>query len=70
MLDELNQAHAQVLELIQQVPEAEARRPGTLPWYGAEYALEDYLVYQFYGHKREHSAQIAAFRDLVVAGKA
>ena len=70
VLDELNQAHAQVLELIQQVPEAEARRPGTLPWYGAEYALEDYLVYQFYGHKREHSAQIAAFRDLVVAGKA
>ena len=70
VLDELNQAHAQVLELIQQVPEADARRPGTLPWYGAEYALEDYLVYQFYGHKREHSAQIAAFRDLVVAGKA
>jgi len=69
VLDELNHAHAQVMDLILQVPEAEARRPGSLPWYGDEYALEDYLVYQFYGHKREHSAQIAAFRDLVVAGK-
>ena len=27
------------------------------------YALDDVLVYMYYGHKREHSAQIAAFRD-------
>ncbi len=26
-------------------------------------ALDDFLVYAYYGHKREHSAQIAAFRD-------
>jgi len=39
------------------------RQAGTLPWYGLEYALDDFLVYAFYGHKREHSAQIAAFRD-------
>jgi hypothetical protein len=30
-----------------------------------EYALDDYIVYAYYGHKREHSAQIAVFRDLV-----
>jgi len=36
---------------------------GTLPWYGEVYALDDFLVYAYYGHKREHSAQIAAFRD-------
>jgi len=29
----------------------------------AVYALDDFLVYAYYGHKREHSAQIAAFRD-------
>ena len=29
----------------------------------SEYSLEDFIVYTFYGHKREHSAQIAAFRD-------
>jgi len=28
-----------------------------------DYALDDFIVYTNYGHKREHSAQIAAFRD-------
>jgi hypothetical protein len=28
-----------------------------------EYALDDVLIYMYYGHKREHSAQIAVFRD-------
>jgi len=27
------------------------------------YALDDVIVYMYYGHKREHNAQIAAFRD-------
>ena len=39
------------------------REVGTLPWDGEDYALDDFLVYGYYGHKREHSAQIAAFRD-------
>jgi hypothetical protein len=39
------------------------RQVGTLPWYGAEYALDDFIVYSFYGHKREHGAQISAYRD-------
>lgn len=38
---------------------------GFLPAYGMEYDLEDYIAYSFYGHKREHSAQIAVFRDLI-----
>jgi hypothetical protein len=25
--------------------------------------LDDFIVYTYYGHKREHAAQIAAFRD-------
>jgi hypothetical protein len=36
---------------------------GLLPWYSAEYDLEDYITYAFYGHKREHCAQIAVYRD-------
>ena len=36
---------------------------GTLPWYGADYSLDDYIVYTFYGHKREHCAQIEVFKD-------
>ena len=42
---------------------ARLREPGSIPWYGEEYALDDLIVYQYYGHKREHSAQIEAFRD-------
>jgi hypothetical protein len=36
---------------------------GTMPWYGNEYSLDDYIVYSFYGHKREHMAQINVFKD-------
>jgi hypothetical protein len=61
--DEYERAYGRVGDLIRQVPAEQRRRAGELPWYGAEYDLEDYLVYAFYGHKREHSAQIAAFCD-------
>jgi hypothetical protein len=29
--------------------------------------MADFIVYTQYGHKREHSAQIAAFRDRLTA---
>ena len=60
---EFNDAHAQVMSLATQISSERFRQTGTLPWYGMEYALDDFLVYTFYGHKREHSAQIAAFGD-------
>ena len=63
VLDEFNDAHAQVMELAARIRPEVFRHTGTLPWYGMEYALDDVLVYMYYGHKREHSAQIAAFRD-------
>ena len=63
VLDEFNDAHAQVMSLATQISPERFRQTGTLPWYGIEYALDDFLVYTFYGHKREHSAQIAAFGD-------
>ena len=65
VLDEFNDAHAQVMELSAQISPERFRHSGTLPWYGMEYALDDFIVYVFYGHKREHSAQIAAFHDLL-----
>lgn len=49
--------------LLAQIPAAKRRQTGTLPWYGAEYDLEDFIAYSNYGHKREHCAQIAGFRD-------
>ncbi len=62
-LAELNTAHAHVMALVEQIPTEMLRQAGTLPWYGMEYALNDFIVYSYYGHKREHSAQIAVFRD-------
>ncbi len=67
ILDEFAVAHARTMELIVRIPEERRRQPGTLPWYGTEYALDDVIVYMYYGHKREHSSQIAAFRDRLTA---
>ena len=63
VLAEFNDAHSQVMSLIANIPVETLRQTGTLPWYGMAYSLDDVLVYMYYGHKREHSAQIATFRD-------
>jgi hypothetical protein len=62
-LAEYNDAYERVRTLVTQIAHETLRQPGTLPWYGKEYALDDFIVYAYYGHKREHCAQIAAFRD-------
>lgn len=56
-------AYQEALDLLQKIPVEQRRQEGTLPWYGAEYSLDDFLVYTFYGHKREHGAQIDAYRS-------
>ena len=68
VLAEFNDTHTQVMSLIVALPAETLRQSGTLPWYGREYALDDLLVYMYYGHKREHSAQIAAFSDRLRKG--
>ncbi len=62
-LAEYQGAYDQCAALIGSLDAETLRRPGTLPWYGAEYALDDFIVYQYYGHKREHTAQINVFAD-------
>lgn len=64
---EYNAAAAESHRLVQLLDGGLLRRPGTLPWYGAEYALDDFIVYQYYGHKREHTAQINVFKDTLKA---
>lgn len=68
VMEEYAASHSRNMELAASIPAEIWSRPGTLPWYGAEYSLDDYIVYAFYGHKREHSAQVAAFID-VLQGK-
>jgi uncharacterized damage-inducible protein DinB len=63
VVDEYTTTHERVMALLARISPDTLRRPGTLPWYGNEYAVDDYLVYAFYGHKREHTAQIAVMRD-------
>jgi uncharacterized damage-inducible protein DinB len=65
MLAEYNNAYAQSLELLSRIPIETRRQAGLIDWYGAEYDLEDFLIYSYYGHKREHSAQIEVFKDLL-----
>lgn len=63
ILVEYKESHARVMSLIEQVPEEKRRENGTLPWYGPEYDLDDFIVYSNYAHKREHCAQINVFGD-------
>ena len=42
------------------IPAETWREAGTIPWYGPEYALDDLVVYQMYGHKQEHDPQLGA----------
>jgi hypothetical protein len=61
--DEYRQAYERVMAIAAQFSAETWNREGILPWYGADYDLEDFIVYTYYGHKREHCGQIAVFSD-------
>jgi hypothetical protein len=65
VLVEYNETHEQAMTLAVKIRPEVFRQAGTLPWFGAEYALDDFIVYAAYGHSCEHSARIAAFKDHV-----
>jgi hypothetical protein len=70
LLAEYSAANARVKALAERIPVGLWAQTGTIPWYGSEYSLDDFIVYQYYGHKREHSAEIAAFADRLNAASA
>src|SRR5258706_8382732 len=57
ILEEYNKTANHVLELSKKVPAEKFSQPGLIPWYGAQYCVDDFIVYANYGHKREHTAQ-------------
>jgi hypothetical protein len=63
VLNEYQAAHKSLMERAAELPGEAFTRVGSMPWYGAEYSLDDFLVYSNYGHKREHSAQLNVFTD-------
>ena len=60
VVTEFVEAHERVMRLAAEISPELWREVGTIPWYGAEYSLDDLVVYQQYGHKREHDPQLAA----------
>lgn len=62
IMAEYDAAHARTMSLITDIaPDVLAKR-GTLPWFGDACALDDFLVYEVYGHKHAHMAQVECFR--------
>ncbi len=66
VVEEYDEAYQKVIDLLPRLSAEVLREAGILPWYGSEYSLDDFIVYQYYGHKREHCDQIAIFRDALV----
>jgi len=64
-LAEYSEAHVRTIELVACLTPELLQKSGTLPWYGDEYSIDDYIVYGYYGHKREHMAQVAVFKDVL-----
>jgi hypothetical protein len=60
VMTEFLDAHERVMQLARLISPEVWREVGTIPWYGAEYSLNDLVVYQQYGHKREHDPQLGA----------
>lgn len=61
---EYRQAHAEAMAALEPLGPERMREVGAMPWYGDAYSFDDLVVYQYYGHKREHCAQIALFLDV------
>lgn len=68
VMKEYEAAHALVMARAAKLGPDRLRAPGTIPWYGEAYSLDDLIVYANYAHKREHCAQMRRFRMGLPAG--
>jgi hypothetical protein len=68
VLSEYETNFDEALDLARGLPGHAFTRNGLLDWYGADYDLDDFIAYMYYGHKREHSAQIKLFRSTLERG--
>ena len=60
VLAEFLDAHERAMRNARAIAPELWREVGTIPWYGAQYSLDDLVVYPQYGHKREHDPQLSA----------
>ncbi|MBI4414625.1 MAG: maleylpyruvate isomerase N-terminal domain-containing protein [Candidatus Kerfeldbacteria bacterium] len=61
VLKEYHDATKRVAALATKISPERYRAVGTIPWYGGEYSLDDYIVYAIYAHKREHMGMLRLF---------
>lgn len=64
VLDEYNDTQVESESLLEQIPDEKVSQKGTMPGYGEEYSLTDFINVM-YEHTREHCQQIARFRERV-----
>ena len=62
--DEYNDTQLQSSGLLAQIPKEIVQQIGTMPWYGSEHSLANF-VKMVYEHTREHCDQIVAFRKRI-----
>ncbi len=62
ILEDYIKTYDRVRILVELIGPQKLQEVGTIPWYGKEYSLDDFIVYASYGHKREHVGQIKQFR--------
>ncbi len=67
---EYDAAHASLRAAAESVPSDLWAQPGTIPWYGPEYSLDDLVVYRIYGHVREHATHLGMALDIGAAARA
>jgi hypothetical protein len=57
------------LDLVARLPKEQIGQAGTLPWYGTQYALDDFILYTDFGHQIEHGSQLALLQSKQVSLK-
>jgi hypothetical protein len=63
-MDEFQGTQVEAASLIMQIPPEKDQQSGTMPWYGQQHSLADFIQ-EMYEHIREHCAQISAFHTKV-----
>src|SRR5207237_8524769 len=59
---EYDEANGRVMALAGALGAERLREAGTIPWYGPQYSLDDFIVYANYAHTREHCPHLRAFK--------
>ena len=64
VMDDFQGTQVEATSLIMQIPPEKDQQTGTMPWYGPQHSLANFIQ-EMYEHIREHCAQISAFHAKV-----